>query len=82
MVPRVWHRPGLVPSYIGLQLLNHRFNKKTDDRGLPAHLGPTVEVGRPTAPVDTAHRTACIHINYIAYTNQADIYIYIYAAII
>ena len=34
--------------------------------------------GRPTAPVDTAHRTACIHINYIAYTNQADINIYIY----
>ena len=51
MVPRLWHRPGPVPAYIGLQLLNHRFNKKTDDRGLPAHLGPTVEVRRPTAPV-------------------------------
>jgi hypothetical protein len=33
--------------------------------------------GRPTAPVDMAHRTACIHIKYIAYTNKAR-YIYIY----
>ena len=27
--------------------------------------------GRPTAPADMAHRTACIHIKYIAYTNKA-----------